>query len=71
MLAIPDYVSLQCPRCTDDIHFDVDVTSAPAARGTRLMVQVADQAGLQEVADDAADKLRAAIAALAQTADAT
>ena len=41
------------------------------AMDPQIMVQVADQAGLQEVADDAADKLRAAIAALAQTADAT
>ena len=45
MLAIPDYVSMQCPRCLDDIHFEVDVTPTPVARGTRLMVQVADFAG--------------------------
>jgi len=45
LLAIPDHVSLQCPRCFDDIHFEVDVTPAPAAGGTRLMVQVADFAG--------------------------
>jgi uncharacterized protein (DUF302 family) len=40
------------------------------AMDPQIMVQVADQAGLQQVADDAADKLRAAIATLAQTADA-
>ena len=45
LLAIPDYVSVQCPRCLDDIHLHVDVTPAPAARNTRLMVQVTDFAG--------------------------
>jgi hypothetical protein len=40
------------------------------AMDPQIMVQVADQAGLQQVADDAADKLQAAIATLAQTAHA-
>lgn len=40
------------------------------AMDPQIMVQVADQPGLREVADDAAAKLRAAIDALAQTAPA-
>ena len=40
------------------------------AMDPQIMVQVADQPGLPEVADDAAVKLRAAIDALAQTASA-
>ena len=38
------------------------------AMDPQVMVQVADQPGLQDVADDAAAKLRAAIDALSQTA---
>jgi uncharacterized protein (DUF302 family) len=38
------------------------------AMDPQIMVQVADQPGLRDVADDAAAKLRAAIDALAQTA---
>lgn len=53
---------------------NVVVRSDPSAEGTviidamdpQVMVQVADQPGLQQVADDAAAKLRAAIEALAR-----
>jgi uncharacterized protein (DUF302 family) len=40
------------------------------AMDPQLMVQVSDQPGLKEVADDAAAKLQAAIDSLGQTADA-
>jgi uncharacterized protein (DUF302 family) len=54
---------------------NVVVRSDPAQHGTviveamdpQLMVRVVDQPGLQEVADEAAAKLRAAIGALNQT----
>ena len=57
---------------------NVVVRSDPANDGTvivdamdpQIMVQVADQPGLRDVADDAAAKLRAAIDALTQTASA-
>ena len=57
---------------------NVVVRTDPDAAGTvivdamdpQVMVQVADQPGLREVADDVAEKLRAAIAALAQTTNA-
>lgn len=39
------------------------------AMNPQLMVQVSDQPGLREVADDAAIKLQAAVDALGQTAD--
>jgi uncharacterized protein (DUF302 family) len=40
------------------------------AMDPQIMVQVADQLGLQEIADEAAAKLHAAISALGQTAQA-
>ena len=54
---------------------NVVVRSDPAHDGTvivdamdpQIMVQVADEPGLREVADDAAEKLHAAIDALSQT----
>jgi uncharacterized protein (DUF302 family) len=57
---------------------NVVVRSDPASEGTvivdamdpQIMVQVADEPGLSEVADDAAAKLHAAIDALSQTAPA-
>lgn len=57
---------------------NVVVRSDPANDGTvivdamdpQIMVQVADQPGLRDVADDATTKLRAAIDALSQTASA-
>ena len=57
---------------------NVVVRSDPAHDGTvivdamdpQIMVQVADEPGLREVADDAAEKLHAAIDALSQTAPA-
>jgi uncharacterized protein (DUF302 family) len=49
---------------------DDDGTVIVDAMDPQIMVQVADQPGLREVADDAAAKLRAAIDALAQTASA-
>ncbi|BBZ21518.1 DUF302 domain-containing protein [Mycolicibacterium gadium] len=57
---------------------NVVVRSDPADDGTvivdamdpQIMVQVADEPGLREVADDAAEKLHAAIDALSQTAPA-
>ncbi|MDG5482783.1 DUF302 domain-containing protein [Mycolicibacterium gadium] len=57
---------------------NVVVRSDPAQDGTvivdamdpQIMVQVADEPGLREVADDAAEKLHAAIDALSQTASA-
>jgi uncharacterized protein (DUF302 family) len=58
---------------------NVVVRSDPANEGTvivdamdpQIMVQVADEPGLREVADDAAAKLHAAIDALSQTAPAS
>jgi len=45
LLAIPDHVSVRCPRCLDDIHLHVDVTPASILGGTRLMVEITDFAG--------------------------
>jgi uncharacterized protein (DUF302 family) len=47
-----------------------DDTVIVDAMDPQVMVQVSDQPRLREVANDAAEKLRAAIDALAQTADA-
>jgi uncharacterized protein (DUF302 family) len=47
-----------------------DDTVIVDAMDPQVMVQVSDQPGLREVANDAAEKLRAAIDALGQTADA-
>jgi uncharacterized protein (DUF302 family) len=47
-----------------------DDTVIVDAMDPQVMVQVSDQLRLREVADDAAEKLRAAIDALGQTADA-
>lgn len=46
-----------------------DDTVIIEAMNPQLMVQVSDQPGLREVADDAAVKLQAAVDALGQTAD--
>lgn len=49
---------------------DDDGTVIVDAMDPQIMVQVADEPGLREVADDAAEKLHAAIDALSQTSSA-
>lgn len=45
MLSIPEHVSVQCPRCSDDIVLAVDVIYTSGILGDRLTAQVADYAG--------------------------
>ena len=52
-----------------DVASQVD-TVIVEAMDPQIMVRVADQRGLQEIADEAAAKLHAAISALGQTAQA-
>jgi uncharacterized protein (DUF302 family) len=63
-LLLPCNVVVRTAPDADDDTVIVD------AMDPQVMVQLADQPGLREVADDAAAKLRAAIDALGQTAEA-
>ncbi len=45
MSSIPNHVSMQCPRCLDDIRLEVDVTPIEGAVGDRVLARVADFAG--------------------------
>ncbi len=45
MLAIPDHISMQCPRCLDDISLEVDVTTIQGGARGRVLARVADFAG--------------------------
>ena len=45
MLRIPRTVSITCPRCSDEIHLDVDVAYSTGLTGPRVTAQVSDYAG--------------------------
>jgi len=45
MLSLPEYVTMQCPRCSDDIVLQLGVETLPGSGGRTLMLDVTDFEG--------------------------